>query len=123
MEWFYFLISTLIWIFFFYLVRENSQSAPRITLFAFITIIFGIMLLSGVNFPSGSTVTTAGSVSTQIITYTTYNASLSQGTNNFALLWGVAWGVIVMGIILLFYAIVMGYNQLFKTAAGQKSEF
>ena len=120
MEWFFFIIGAIFWSFLFYLVRENPNSAARIALFSFINIIFGVMMLSGVNYPSGSTIVTSGSTVTQTITYTTYEAALS-GTNNFPLLYGLAWGTIVLGIILLFYTIVAAYNQIFNPKASTES--
>lgn len=120
MEWFSFIIGATFWAFLFYLVRENPRSAARIGLFSFINIIFGVMMLSGINYPTGSTIVTTGSTMVQTIVYTTYTAELS-GANSFPLLYGFAWGTIVLGIVLLFYTIIAAYNQIFSPKASTES--
>lgn len=117
MEWFFFLFTTILWLFLFYLVRENS-SYIRIFPFSIITLVFGVLLSSGINFPSGFTSTTVGATVTQTITYTTYNALLDPGVNNFAILWALSWGLIVFGIATLIFSFVKAYQTLIEPQKG-----
>ena len=113
MEWFVFLLMGTIWIFFFYLVRENP-SFFRVFPFSIITLVLGILFSTGVNFPSGATSTTVGSVVTQVITYTTYSASLVPGATNVPILWAIQWSFIAFGMVGLVYSFVLAYRTFLQ---------
>lgn len=111
MEWFFFLFMGALWFFALFLARERLTIA-RILLFAGTSIIFGLMISTGISFPSGSVSTTAGSTTTQVLTYTTYTAALS-GANSFPPLFGLSWILIVLGILGLIYGFIEIYRMVF----------
>lgn len=111
MEWFFFLFMGALWFFSLFLAREKLTIA-RIALFAGASIIFGLLLSTGISFPSGSTSTISGSTTTQTLTYTTYTATLS-GANSFPPLYGLSWLLIILGILGLIYLFLEVYRIIF----------
>lgn len=92
-----------------FLVREKYTLA-RLALFAGTSLILGLFLTTGISFPSGSTFTTVGNVTTQTVTYVTYTAALS-GANSFPPLYGLAWLLVVLGILGLIFL----FRDIFMT--------
>lgn len=111
MDWFVFLFTLPLWFFSLFLVREKYTLA-RIVFFAGSSLLFGLLLSTGVSFPSGQTITTIGATTTALVSFTTYTATL-DGVNSFPLLWGASWLLIVLGILSLIYSFIEIYRYIF----------
>lgn len=111
MEWFFFLFMGILWFFSLFLAREKISIA-RIALFSGTCLIFGLLLSTGISFPNGSTTTTSGSTTTQVLTYVTYMAKVS-GANAFPPLFGLSWILIILGILGLIYLFLEVYRSIF----------
>jgi len=110
MDWFVFLFMGGLWFFALFQARQEFTMA-RTALFVGVSIIFGLMLSTGINFPSGTVSTTAGATTTQVVTYTLYTATI-DGSNAFPPLFGLSWLLIILGVLGLLYLFV----QVFQTA-------
>lgn len=111
MEWFFFLLMGGIFFISLYWIREK-YTIFRLFLFASTTLLFGLLLTSGINFPSGTSIVTVGATTTQTTTYTTYTAELS-GTNSFPILYGISWGMIITGILGLLYSLLEVFRWVY----------
>lgn len=112
MEWFFFLFMGATFFISLYWVREK-YTIFRLFLFSSVTLLFGLLMLSGISFPSGSTSTVSGSVTTQVVTYTTYTASLT-GTNSFPVLYGLSWALMLSGFLGLVYTLIEVFRWVYS---------
>lgn len=111
MEWAIFLLFLGIWLFSLFLAREKDTYFRK-TLFSFVTLILGASLyFTGLSFPNGFTIVTAGSTVTQTVQYITYKA-VTTGTNASPQLWGISLAMLLMGIIGLLLWFVGSFQEM-----------
>lgn len=94
-----------------FLVREKYTLA-RLALFAGVSLLLGLFLTTGISFPNGSTFVTTGATTVQTPNYLTYTAELS-GPNSFPPLYGLAWLLVVLGVLGLIFLFRDTYLTIF----------
>lgn len=115
MEWFFFLFMAALWFYSLFQARQEFTLA-RTALFVGVSLIFGLMLSTGISFPNGFTSTTVGSTTTQVVSYTVYTATLS-GANAFPPLFGLSWLLIILGVLGLIYLFWQTFQQVMNPEA------
>jgi hypothetical protein len=113
MDWFVFLFTGILWVFFFNFAIQKA-TAFRSFIYSGLSLVYGVMFSTGISWPSGMSITTAGNTTTQTLTFTTYLPTLS-GTNSFPILFAIQWGLILLGIIGLLYTFIKMMNEYLKT--------
>lgn len=111
MEWFFFLFMGAMFFISLYWVREKYTIA-RLFLFTVESLLFGLLLSTGISFPNGTTSVVSGATTTQTVNYIVYTATLT-GTNSFPVLFGLSWILIVLGILGLIYSLVEVFRYIF----------
>lgn len=100
-----------LWFFSLFLAREKYTIA-RTALFVGASLIFGLLLSTGISYPTGKTITTVGATTTETITYTVYTATVN-GANAFPPLFGLFWILIIIGVLGLIYLFLEIYRAVF----------
>lgn len=112
MDWFIFILIVLAWttgLFFFI----EKKEIVRTGILALLSVFLGTaILLQGIKFPTGWTITTSGSTQTIVQTFTTYTTANEPWIN-------LCWLLIALGLFLfveIFLGLILGIGDSFKLA-------